>query len=282
MIIGHEFVGEIVELGSLVKNFKVGDRVSGEGHITCGHCRPCRSGRGHLCHRNEAVGRTRAGCFAEYLILPSSTVYPIPDSIPDQIATILDPLGNATHAALSYDMVGEDVLITGAGPVGIMAAAIARHIGARFVVISDINEYRLALAEKIGVRMAVNPLKKSFTEVMRELGMKEGFDVGLEMSGNPEAFQGMLSSMNNAGKIAQLGFLPSNTQINWNEVILKGLEIKGIYGREIFETWYKMIVMLESGLDIAGVITHEFSIAEYQEAFAVADSGKSGKVLLKW
>lgn len=281
-IIGHEFVGEIVTVGKEVTNFKPGMRVSGEGHIACGYCRPCRSGRAHLCHRNETIGVTRSGCFADYLILPASNAYPIPDNLPDRIATILDPLGNATHAALSYDLVAEDILITGGGPVGLMAAAIARHVGARFIVLSDVNEYRLALAKKMGVTLAVNPAEKTFIEVMQELGMKEGFDVGLEMSGNSQAFQALLASMNHGGKIAQLGFLPANTSIDWNTVIMKGLEIKGIYGRRIFETWYKMIVMLQSGLNIETVITHEFPYTQYQQAFDILKSGKSGKVILNW
>jgi len=282
LVIGHEFVGEIAELGEHVKGFKVGDRVSGEGHIACGLCRPCRAWRAHICRNNESVGVTRAGCFAEYVVIPSSNAYPLPDTIPDRIAAILDPFGNATHTALSYDLVGEDVLITGAGPVGLMAVTLARRVGARYVVITDINEYRLGLARKMGATLAINPQKTNLQEVMHQLGMKEGFDVGLEMSGNAQAFQAMLVSMAHAGKIALLGFLPENTSINWSAVIMKGLQIKGVYGREMFETWYKMTCLLQSGLDISPVITHEFPIDRFQEAFEVMASGQSGKVILNW
>lgn len=282
LTIGHEFVGEVVELGKDVQSFKVGDRVSGEGHISCGFCRSCRAGRRHLCRINDSVGVTRNGCFAEYLCIPAVNTYPIPDSIPSEQAAILDPFGNATHTALSFDLVGEDVLITGAGPVGIMAAAVARHAGARYIVITDVNEYRLELAKKMGVTLAVNSQKTSLTEVMNTLGMHEGFDVGLEMSGNPKAFNDMLEHMNHAGKVALLGFLPRDTQINWNQIIMKGLKLKGIYGREMFETWYKMITMLQSGLNIAPVITNEFHIDDFQKAFDVMLSGKSGKVIMSW
>ncbi|OGT38117.1 MAG: L-threonine 3-dehydrogenase [Gammaproteobacteria bacterium RIFCSPHIGHO2_12_FULL_37_14] len=283
LVVGHEFVGEIVEIGKEVSNFfKIGNRVSGEGHIACGHCRNCRAGRSHLCRSNISVGVTRDGCFAEYLSLPASNVYAIPTSISDQQAAILDPLGNATHTALSFNLVGEDVLITGAGPVGLMAAAVAKHAGARFVVITDINEYRLKLAEKMGVTLAVDTRKTSLKQVMLQLNMKEGFDVGLEMSGNPNAFNDMIKHMNHAGKIALLGFLPHQTQIDWSQVIMKGLIIKGIYGREMFDTWYKMITMLQSGLNIAPVITHEFSASDYQQAFDMMRSGESGKVILDW
>lgn len=282
-IIGHEFVGEIVEIGKNAKpHFKVGDRVSGEGHIACSHCRNCRSGRSHLCRKNISVGVTRDGCFAEYLALPSVNVCLLPDSIPDNQAAILDPLGNATHSALSFDLVGEDVLITGAGPVGIMSAAIARHVGARYVVVVDINEHRLQLAKKVGATVALNPTKNNLKQVMQELQMKEGFDVGLEMSGNAGAFQDMINHMNHAGKIALLGFLPHHTEIDWSQVIMKGLTLKGIYGREMFETWYKMITMLQSGLNVAPVITHEFSIHDYQQAFETLNKGECGKVILNW
>ena len=283
LVIGHEFVGEVVEIGKEVKSyFKVGDRVSGEGHIACGHCRNCRAGRSHLCRSNISVGVTRAGCFAEYLAIPATNAYPIPHSISDQEAAILDPFGNATHTILSYDLVGEDVLITGAGPVGIMAAAIAKHAGARYVVITDINAYRLKLAEKIGVTLAINPQKISLRDVMTQLRMKEGFDVGCEMSGHADAFNGMIQHMNHAGKIAILGFLPKHTQIDWSQVIMKGLTIKGIYGREMYDTWYKMITMLQSGLTLSPVITHEFPIHDYQKAFDVMKSGNSGKVIMDW
>lgn len=283
MTIGHEFVGEVVEIGKEVKSyFKIGDRVSGEGHIACGHCRNCRAGRSHLCRINVSVGVTRDGCFAEYLCIPATNAYPIPDTIPDEQAAILDPFGNATHTTLSFDLVGEDVLITGAGPVGIMAASIARHVGARYVVVTDVNEYRLKLAEKMGVTLAVNPMKTSLKDVMKQLNMKEGFDVGLEMSGNAVAFNDMITHMNHAGKVALLGFLPQNTGIDWSQVIMKGLIIKGVYGREMYDTWYKMTTMLQSGLDISPVITHQFHVNDFQAAFDTMRSGESGKVIINW
>jgi threonine 3-dehydrogenase len=282
LVIGHEFVGEVIEIGEHVKGLKPGDRVSGEGHIACRHCRPCRTGLAHLCRGNEAVGVTRAGCFAEYVAIPAENACLIPDTISDSTAAILDPFGNATHTALSYDLVGEDVLITGAGPVGIMAAAIARQVGARHIVITDINEYRLSLAKKMGATLALDPRDKTLQEVMVSLGMKEGFDVGLEMSGNTQAFQNMLTSMNHGGKIALLGFLPENTTINWSSVIMKGLQLKGIYGRKMFETWYKMISLLQTGLDLSPVITHELSIDRFQEGFEIMSSGQSGKIILDW
>jgi threonine 3-dehydrogenase len=283
LTIGHEFVGEIVEIGEDVTSyFEIGDRVSGEGHIACGHCRNCRAGRGHLCRSNISVGVTHNGCFADYLCIPAINAYRIPDSIPDKLAAILDPLGNATHTALSFDLVGEDVLITGAGPVGILAAAVARFAGARFIVITDINEYRLKMAETMGVTLAVNPTKTSLDEVMKKLNMKEGFDVGLEMSGNPSAFNDMIKHMNHAGKVALLGFLPPETKIDWNQIIMKGLRLKGIYGREMFDTWYTMISMLQSGLNIAPVITHELPAEEFQRGFEIMKSGESGKVILNW
>lgn len=282
LVIGHEFVGEIVEIGEHVKGLKVGDRVSGEGHIACRHCRPCRTGHAHLCRGDEALGSTRPGCFAEYVSIPAENACIVPATISDSTAAILDPFGNATHTALTYDLVGEDVIITGAGPVGLMAAAIARHVGARYVVITDVNEYRLSLAKKMGVTLALNPKDKNLQEVMNDLGMKEGFDVGLEMSGNAQAFQTMLTSMNHAGKVALLGFLPDSTTINWSSLILKGLEMKGIYGRKMFETWYKMISLLQTGLDLSPVITHELAIEHYQEGFEIMASGQSGKVILDW
>lgn len=282
LTIGHEFVGEIAALGKEISSFKIGDRVSGEGHIACGFCRNCRAGRRHLCRKNVSVGVTRTGCFAEYLAIPAVNAYPIPDNVTDNQAAILDPFGNATHTTLSFPVVGEDVLITGAGPVGIMAVAVAKHVGARYIVITDVNEYRLDLAKKIGVSLAINTQKTSLREAMDTLGMREGFDVGLEMSGNPKAFNDMLHHMNHAGKVSLLGFLPHDTQIDWNLIIMKGLLVKGIYGREMFDTWYKMISMLQSGLDITPVITHEFKIDEFQEAFDVMRSGKSGKVIMSW
>lgn len=282
LTIGHEFVGEIVQIGSEVKGFKIGDRVSGEGHIACGFCRNCRAGRRHVCRKNESVGVTRTGCFAEYISIPAVNAYPIPTAVTDNQAAILDPFGNAVHTALSFSLVGEDVLITGAGPVGIMAVAVARHVGARYIVITDVNEYRLALAKKMGASLALDIQKTSLNEAMDMLGMREGFDVGLEMSGNPKAFSDMLDHMNHAGKVALLGFLPRETQINWNNIIMKGLQVKGIYGREMFDTWYKMISMLQSNLNISPVITHEFHYTEYQKAFDTMLSGLSGKIIMSW
>ncbi len=283
LVAGHEFVGEVVELGKEVQSyFTIGDRVSGEGHIACGHCRNCRAGRAHLCRTNISVGVTRNGAFAEYLCIPATNAYPLSKEIPDNYAAILDPFGNATHTALSFDLVGEDVLITGAGPVGLMAVAVAKHAGARFIVITDVNPYRLSLAEQMGATLAVNSKEKNLDAVMKELGMKEGFDVGLEMSGNAAAFNDMITHMNHAGKIALLGFLPTNTGINWNQLIMKGLTLKGIYGREMYDTWYKMVTMIQSGLKLDPVITHEFPVDQYQEAFELMRSGKTGKVILNW
>ena len=280
--VGHEYVGEIVEMGQEVRGFEIGDRVSGEGHITCGFCRNCRAGRRHLCRNTVGVGVNRAGAFAEYLAIPAFNAFKIPADISDDLAAIFDPFGNATHTALSFNLVGEDVLITGAGPIGIMAAAIAHHVGARNVVITDINEYRLDLAKQMGATRAVNAASESLRDVMAELRMTEGFDIGLEMSGAPRAFSSMLEHMNHGGKVALLGIPPANTAIDWNQVIFKGLEIKGIYGREMFETWYKMVAMLQSGLDLKPIITHRFPVAEYKEAFATMLSSNSGKVILDW
>lgn len=282
MTVGHEFYGEIVEVGSEVKGFKAGQRVSGEGHITCGSCRNCRAGKRHLCRNTEGVGVNRPGCFAEFLSMPASNVLALPDNITADQASILDPFGNATHCALAFDVVGEDVLITGAGPIGIMAVAIMRHIGARHVVITDVNDHRLELARKMGATRAVNIKYQPIKEVMDELGMLEGFDVGLEMSGNPMALNDMVKAMNHGGHVAMLGIPPQETIIDWNLVIFKGLVIKGIYGREMFETWYKMIAMLQSGLNLEPVITHHFPIADYQNAFQIMASGQSGKVILDW
>ena len=282
MQVGHEYCGEIVEVGSEVAGFAPGDRVSGEGHITCGHCRNCRAGRRHLCRNTVGVGVNRAGCFAEFMVLPASNVFKLPAAITDEIASILDPLGNATHAALSFDLVGEDVLITGAGPIGIMAVAIARHVGVRHVVITDVNDYRLELARKMGASRALNVARESVAGAMQDLGMEEGFDVGLEMSGNPTAFRDLLNAMHHGGRVALLGIPPSDVAIDWNEVIFKGLVIKGIYGREMFETWYKMSAMLQSGLDVTPVITHRFAIDDFRQAFETMNSGRSGKVILDW
>ncbi len=282
MIVGHEFIGVIDAVGSEVSAYKPGQRVSGEGHITCGHCRNCRAGRRHLCRNTVGVGVDRPGAFAEYLVIPQDNVFPIPDNISDDMAAIFDPFGNAVHTALSFDLVGEDVLITGAGPIGIMAVAVCKHVGARHVVITDVNPYRLDLAIKMGATRAVDVSKQNLAEVMKDLAMTEGFDVGLEMSGVPSAFKGMLEAMNNGGKIAMLGIPPGDMAIDWNQVIFKGLKIKGIYGREIFETWYKMVSMLQSGLDISPVITLHFKVDDFQQGFDVMGSGQSGKVILNW
>ncbi|QHJ12298.1 L-threonine 3-dehydrogenase [Paraglaciecola mesophila] len=282
MVVGHEYVGEVVEIGEEVRGFSIGDRVSGEGHITCGHCRNCRAGRRHLCRNTTGVGVDRPGAFAEFLSIPAFNAFKIPDNISDDLAAIFDPFGNAVHTALSFDLVGEDVLITGAGPIGIMAAAVAKHVGARHVVITDINEYRLNLARKMGACRAVNVAKENLKDVMRDLGMSEGFDVGLEMSGVPAAFRDMLDKMNHGGKIAMLGIPPGDIAIDWNKVIFKGLVIKGIYGREMFETWYKMASLIQGGLDLAPIITHQFNIDEFQQGFDTMGSGHSGKVILNW
>lgn len=279
---GHEFVGEIVELGSQVKHFQLGQRVSGEGHISCGYCRNCYAGKRHLCRNTQGIGVTRTGCFAEYLAIPAVNVFPLAEAISDDVAAILDPMGNATHTALSFDLVGEDVLITGAGPVGIMAVAIAKHVGARNVVITDVNPYRLALAEKMGATKAINVLNEPLQKTYDELAMDEGFDVGLEMSGNPRAFNSMIEVMNHGGSVALLGFLPHETTINWTDIILKAITLKGIYGREMFETWYKMRSMIQSGLDVSTVITHHFAMEDYEQGFELMCSGQSGKVILNW
>lgn len=282
MTIGHEFVGEIAALGSEVVGLKIGQRVSGEGHIFCGHCRNCRAGRRHLCRNTLGTGVNRPGCFAEYLCMPAVNVFPIPDNINDDIASILDSLGNSTHTALSFDLVGEDVLITGAGPTGLMAAAIAQHVGARFVVITDLNDYRLSLAKKMGVTRAINIQHTQLSTVMADLGMTEGFDVGLEMSGDPHAINDLLQFMNHGGRISLLGIPHHSVTVDWKQIIFKGLTLKAIYGREIFETWYKMITMLQSGLEISPIITHTFPIKDFQQAFEIMRSGQSGKVVLDW
>ena len=282
MVVGHEYVGEVVEIGEEVRGFSIGDRVSGEGHITCGHCRNCRAGRRHLCRNTSGVGVDRPGAFAEYLSIPAFNAFKIPDNISDDLAAIFDPFGNAVHTALSFDLVGEDVLITGAGPIGVMAAAVAQHVGARHVVITDINEYRLDLARKMGATRAVNVAKENLKDVMNDLGMSEGFDVGLEMSGVPAAFRDMLDKMNHGGKVAMLGIPPGDVAVDWNKVIFKGLVIKGIYGREMFETWYKMASLSQGGLDLAPIITHQFNIDEFQQGFDTMGSGHSGKVILNW
>jgi threonine 3-dehydrogenase len=283
MVVGHEYVGVVEEVGSEVRGFAVGDRVSGEGHITCGHCRNCRAGRRHLCRNTQGVGVNRAGSFAEYLVLPAFNAFRIPDNISDDVAAIFDPFGNAVHTALSFDLVAEDVLITGAGPIGAMACAVARHAGARNVVITDVNDYRLELALKMGATRAVNVAREDLWSVAREeLGMSEGFDVGLEMSGSGAALNQMLRAMNHGGKVALLGIPAAGVTIDWNDVIFKGLQIKGIYGREMFETWYKMAALVQSGLDLTPIITHHFGIADFQQGFDAMRSGQSGKVILNW
>ena len=282
MHVGHEYVGEIVEMGQEVRGFAIGDRVSGEGHITCGFCRNCRAGRRHLCRNTVGVGVNREGAFAEYLVIPAFNAFKLPESIKDDVASVLDPFGNATHTALSFSLVGEDVLITGAGPIGIMAVAIARHVGARHIVITDVNDYRLDLARRMGASRAINVSHDSLDVAMKDLGMVEGFDVGLEMSGNPTAFRDLLRTMHHGGSVALLGIPPGDTAIDWNEVIFKGLVLKGVYGSEMFETWYKMSAMLQSGLDITPVITHRLPIAEFRDGFEIMRSGQSGKVILDW
>jgi len=282
MVVGHEFCGEIVDVGAAASQYSIGQRVSGEGHITCGLCRNCRAGRGHLCRNTKGVGVHRPGSFAEYISLPESNIVPIPDDIPDEIAAIFDPFGNAVHTALSFDLVGEDVLVTGAGPIGIMAAVVARRCGARKVVITDIIPARLDLARKMGVEYVVNAAEEKLSDVMPKIGMTEGFDVGLEMSGAAPAFRDMIDKMNNGGKIAILGIAPTGFEIDWNKVIFKMLNLKGIYGREIFETWYKMIAFVQGGLDLSPIITHRLSIDEFEHGFKDMQSGKAGKVVLDW
>ncbi|MDP3234190.1 MAG: L-threonine 3-dehydrogenase [Myxococcales bacterium] len=282
MGIGHEFMGEVAEVGSEVTGFSKGERVSAEGHITCGGCRNCRAGKRHLCRNTIGLGVHRQGSFAEYVTIPAFNVFKLPAEIPDHIGAFFDPLGNAVHTALSFDVVGEDVLITGAGPIGVMAVPICKHIGARHVVITDVNEYRLDLARKMGATRAVNVAKESLDDVMKSLGMTEGFDVGLEMSGNGAAFKQMFKAMNHGGRVAILGIPPTEISIDWSQVIFKGLVLKGVYGREMFETWYKMTAMIQSGLDIAPVVTHRFPISEFKQAFEVMRTGQSGKVVLDW
>lgn len=282
MTVGHEYVGVVADMGEGVQGFAIGDRVSGEGHITCGHCRNCRAGRRHLCRNTTGVGVNRPGAFAEYLSIPAINAFKIPDEVSDDMAAIFDPFGNAVHTALSFDLVGEDVLITGAGPIGMMAAAVAKHAGARHIVITDINDFRLDLAKRMGATRVVNSKNEKLDDVMRELGMHEGFDVGMEMSGVAVAFNDMLSAMNHGGKVALLGIPPGDMSIDWNQVIFKGLVIKGIYGREMFETWYKMAALIQSGLDLTPMITHSMPVDKFQEGFDIMRSGKSGKVVLDW
>jgi threonine 3-dehydrogenase len=283
MVVGHEFVGEIADLGSAVSSqYRLGQRVAGEGHVVCGHCRNCRAGRGHLCRNTLGVGVNRPGSFAEYVAIPQHNVVAIPDDVPDEIAAIFDPLGNAVHTALSFDLVGEDVLVTGAGPIGIMGALVAQCVGARKVVITDINPVRLELARKMGVRHVVDASREKLADVMQAEGMREGFDVGLEMSGSAHAFRDMIAAMNNGGKVAILGIAPTAFEIDWNQVIFKMLTLKGIYGREMFETWYKMIALVQGPLDVSGLITHRIGIDDFQAGFDAMRSGSSGKVVMDW
>lgn len=282
LIVGHEFCGIIDEVGPHVTYYKVGDRVSGEGHITCGNCRNCRAGKKHLCPETIGVGVHRDGAFAEYLVIPESNVWPLHEDIPSEIAAFFDPLGNAVHTALAFNITGEDILICGAGPIGMMAAAICKFSGSRNIVVTDINDYRLNLAKDLGASRTVNPRKEDIGTVFEELGISHGFDVGLEMSGNPEAFNQMISLMYNGGNIALLGLLPNSTKVDWNKVIFKGLNIKGIYGREMYDTWYKMTQMIRSGLSVSKVLTHHFKIDDFQKAFKVIESGNCGKVVLEW
>ena len=282
MTVGHEYVGTIAAVGKNVKGFEVGELVSGEGHIVCGHCRNCRAGRRHLCQNTEGVGVNRPGAFAEYLSLPASNVWRCDPRFSEDIFACFDPFGNAVHTTLTFDLVGEDVLITGAGPIGLMAIKIAKHAGARHIVITDVNPYRLDLAKKLGATKAVDVTKQKLSDVVKELGMTEGFDVGLEMSGNVNAFQDMIDNMIHGGKIALLGLLPDNTGIDWNQVVFNSLTIKGIYGRKMFDTWYKMQSLVQSRVDISPAITHKFKVDDFEEPFELMCSGKSGKIILDW
>ena len=281
-VIGHEYVGEIVELGTNVKNWRIGDVVSGEGHIVCGTCRNCLAGNGHLCKDTVGVGVNRDGAFAQYLVIPQENVRRCEKDIPEEMYSIFDPFGNAVHTALSFDLTGEDVLITGAGPIGIIAAAVCKFVGARHVVITDINDERLELAKKLGIKYTVNTAKTELKDFMKEIDIKEGFDVGLEMSGSEIAFNSMIDCMIHGGRIALLGLLKSDTKIDWSKIIFNGLIIKGIYGRQMHETWYKMSAMLQGGLDISNIITHRLDITEYEKGFEAMNSGKCGKVILDW
>ena len=282
MVVGHEFSGEIVEVGSAVTSLQPGQRVSGEGQIVCGRCRNCRAGRGHLCRNTLGVGVNRPGAFADYLVIPSHNVYPLPDNVSDDIAAIFDPLGNAVHTALSFDLVGEDVLVTGAGAIGIMGALVAKEVGVRKVVITDINPSRLQRARDFGIEHTVDTSKQKLSDVMQDIGMTEGFDVGLEMSGAADAFRDMIHAMNNGGKIAILGIAPAAFEIDWNEVIFKMLTLKGIYGREMFETWYKMTALVQGRLDLSPIITHRLPAGEFQTGFDAMRAGNAGKVVLDW
>lgn len=282
MVVGHEFCGVIEKLGTDVTRFSLGQRVSAEGHIVCGTCRNCRAGRGHLCRNTKGIGVTRPGSFAEYVVVPEHNIFVLPEDVPSEIAAIFDPLGNAVHTALSFDLVGEDVLVTGAGPIGIMGALVAQAVGARKVVITDINPYRLDLCRKLGVQYVVDVSKEDLKDVMGRIGMTEGFDVGLEMSGAAAAMRQMIDVMNYGGKIAILGISPVAFEVDWNTVIFKLLHLKGISGREMFETWYKMTALVQSRLNLTDIITHRFDIDDFEQGFAVMRSGQSGKVILHW
>ncbi len=282
LVIGHEFCGEIVAVGSGVEDFVIGERVSGEGHIVCGHCRSCLAGRRHLCPNTLGVGIHRPGAFAEYLAIPASNAYKVPDEIPSDVVSSFDPLGNAVHTALSWDLTAEDILITGAGPIGCMAAAVARFAGARHVVVTDVNPYRLDLAKKLGATRVVDVSKESLSDVKAELDMKEGFDVAMEMSGHPSGLNDILEHTSNGAKVSLLGIFPKDFAINWDKVIFKGLVLKGIYGREMYETWYRMSSMIRAGLDISPVLTHQFHYSEFQKGIDVIQSGNCGKVVLNW
>lgn len=282
MTIGHEYMGVVAGFGSEVDGLEIGQRVSGEGHVVCGRCRNCQAGRRHLCIRTSGVGVNRPGAFADFVVIPGSNAQPIPADVSDDIGTILDPLGNAVHTALNFDLVGEDVLITGSGPIGMMAVAVSRHVGARYVVVTDVNDYRLAIAETMGADSVLNTSGDSLGGTMGKLGIVEGFDVGLEMSGHPDALHEMISTMANGGKISLLGIPPKQAPIDWNDIVFKGLTLQGIYGRKLFETWYKMLAMLETGLDVSAVITHHFDAEDYEAAFETVRSGQCGKVILDW
>ncbi len=282
LIIGHEFCGIIEEIGKNVQRYKIGQRVSGEGHIACGYCRNCRAGKQHFCASSKGIGVHINGAFAEYLVLPESNIWPIPDSTSPYIASFFDPFGNAVHSISCFDIVGEDLLITGAGPIGLISVAISKFMGARNIVISDINDYRLAIARKLGATRTINTKKESIKNCFSELNIRHGFDVGLEMSGNPQAFNEMLSCIYHGGKIVLLGLLPKNTSINWDDIIFKGLHVKGVYGREMYETWYRMDQLIKGGLNLNEVITHKFPIANFDDAFNTISSGQCGKIIMEW
>ena len=282
MVIGHEFCGVVCDKGKDVKNIQINDRVSAEGHIVCGFCRNCRAGKGHLCRNTKGIGIQVPGAFAEYICVPETNVIKIPNNINDDVAAIFDPLGNAFHTALCYHIIGEDFLITGAGPIGIMAAKVCQVIGARKVILTDINDERIKLAQNLGIKLSYNSKQNNLKSIMQQNNMKEGFDIGLEMSGSKEALNDMIKVMNNGGKIAILGIAPTSFEVNWNEIIFKMLEIKGIYGREMYETWYKMIALVQSGLNIENIITHKFHFTDFEKAFKIMEEGNCGKIILNW